>query len=88
MTLTESPNPSEAKAFYAKNGRYTLVVDWAKRQLRVETATAVNDIDIDTDAAVPVDAIWFNLQGQPIDAPTAPGIYIRVTGNRAVKIRI
>ncbi len=86
LALTESPNPEAAKAFYAKNGRYLLVVDWAKRQLRVETATAVSDID--TDATEPAEAIWFNLQGQQIDAPAAPGIYIRVTGNRAVKIRI
>lgn len=86
LALTESPNPEGAKAFYAKNGRYLLVVDWAKRQLRVETATAVSDID--AEATDPAEAIWFNLQGQQIDAPAATGIYIRVTGNRAVKIRI
>lgn len=86
LALTESTNPAEAKAFYAKNGRYLLVVDWAKRQLRVETATAVSDIDVE--ATDPAEAIWFNLQGHQIDAPAAPGIYIRVTGNRAVKIRI
>ncbi len=44
----------------------------------------IDDITSDTDDT---DATYYNLQGIRIAQPSAPGIYIRQQGNRAVKVR-
>lgn len=83
VSLSESPNPSGAKAFYIANGTYRMIVDWGKHTLSVAKAS-----EVELTAADDQNSVWFNLQGQQIDAPTVPGIYIRVTGEKVIKIRI
>lgn len=46
--------------------------------------SGVEDVAGDADAP----ERWFNLQGYSVDRPTAPGIYIRVKGNRADKVLV
>ncbi len=85
VDLNETTNPDEAKAFYLANGRYLLIVDWDKHLLKVETATGVSEIGTDEYSD---NVVWFNLQGRQIEAPTVPGIYIRVSGDHTMKVRI
>lgn len=73
---------SSARSWMIAPGKYTLIVNLAKMTMEVTDPAAVEGIDSDDPEA---EAIYFNLQGLRVD-PTAPGIYIRVKGNNAVKV--
>lgn len=74
---------NNAKAFYAPNGEYTIVVNWTDKTARLEpsTWTGVDEIISDEEAA----PVYFNLQGQRVDNPEK-GIYIMVRGTKATKV--
>lgn len=81
--LVESSNPSEAKAYYAENGEYDIVVDWDAKTITLKQFGSSGVESIDADA---VSTRWFTLQGMEVSKPEGKGVFIKVTGNKAVKV--
>ena len=78
---------SDAKAFYAPNGKYTVVVDWPARTARLESSswTGIDDVAIDqTEGGM---TVYYNLQGVRVVNPSS-GIYIKVTGSKTSKVKL
>ena len=77
---------NKAKAFFATAGSYDIVVDWKSKTAALREANTTGIVSVDAEAS-DTEAVYFNLQGQRVDNPSH-GIYIRVTGSRAVKVRL
>lgn len=64
--------------------------DWGIKLRQIEVygvdnnVTAVETVDVDNDAPVR----YFNLNGVEVDGNLAPGIYVRVQGNKASKVLV
>lgn len=81
---------SDAKAFYAPNGKYTVVVDWPTRTARLESSswTGIDDvISGDTYAPEEGEAVYYNLQGVRVVNPS-DGIYIKISGGKTSKVKL
>lgn len=63
-------------------GKYTITADLASMKLTVGNTNGVDSMEADE-----AQAAYFNLQGVQVENP-APGIYIRVCGGKATKVRI
>lgn len=85
VTLTESSNPAEAKAYSILPGKYDVEVNWAKKTISFKKVgeSRVNMLPFNNDS----NDIYFNLQGVRVARPEAGGIYIRVKNGKAVKVR-
>ena len=84
VALMESPNPTQAKAYYATNGEYVIQVDWKEGKITLKKggSSAVTEIETgETDLTR-----WYTLQGVEVTEPKASGIYIRVKGKKAEKV--
>lgn len=81
--FTAGVNASSAYSWNVAPGKYKFVFDPKAMTLTVTVPTGVELVDDDTDAA----PVWFNLQGVRVENP-ANGIFIRVQGKKARKVRI
>lgn len=75
---------SACESWMIAAGKYTFTVDFSNMKLYIGKYSGIDSID----GEEPVDAVYFNLQGQKINEPLAPGIYIRVRGQKADKILV
>lgn len=81
---------SDAKAFYAPNGKYTVIVNWPAKTVRLESSTWTGIdgvISGDTYAPEEGEAVYYNLQGVRVANPS-DGIYIKVTGGKTSKVKL
>lgn len=76
---------NNAKAFYAPDGRYDILVDWTARTVSLRRAGSVGTDGIGPDDSDCTPERWFNMQGCPVTAPDK-GLYIRVRGLKSEKI--
>ena len=81
--LMESPNPANAKAYYADNGEYDIVVDWKAKTISLKKfgTSGVGSVESEE-----TPARWFTFQGVEVSRPEGNGIFIKVTGNKAFKV--
>lgn len=77
-------NASACEAWMISAGKYTFTIDFNDMKLYIGNYNAIEDIEADGN----VETIYFNLQGQKISEPSAPGIYIRVRGTKADKVLV
>lgn len=76
---------NNAKAFYAPNGKYDILVDWPAKTVRLLKAGSLGVEEIFTDEFET--PIYFNLQGVKVENPEH-GVYIRVVAGKAQKVML
>ncbi len=69
---------------YVTDGQGEIIYE-AEGGLKLWEMLGVDNINADS---TPGNCRWYNLQGVEISQPTAPGIYIRVSGDKAVKLTV
>ena len=82
VSLIESVNPSETKAYKVKEGNYTVTVDWKNKKLSL---TKRIQTEVET-VGVEETVTYFDLQGNKVAELTPGNIYIRVSGKETRKI--
>lgn len=70
---------------YVTEGEDNKVIFEAKGGIKLWEQAGVEAVTVDEDNST---AKWYNIQGLPVDNPTAPGLYIRRSGTRSEKIVI
>ena len=65
-------------------GTYNVTADFATMTVTIDNSTGIAAIEADDEVSVR----WFTLQGIEVSRPTPGGIYIRLIGNRAVKVAL
>lgn len=79
----------DAKAFYAPKGYYKLVVDWPNKTAKLQSITGIENLITD-EAVTLTDSemtpVYYTLDGRPVAAPLAPGLYIERTATVTRKI--
>ncbi|MDE7403276.1 MAG: alpha-amylase [Muribaculaceae bacterium] len=72
------------KAFYVADGKYDLTVDWGAKTASIKKSgtSAIESVEIDD-----MQPVFFNLQGQKVENPQG-GVFIKVTGKTAAKVRM
>lgn len=74
---------ADTKAFYCKNGKYDVVIDWTNKTVQLKKAgtTEVSTLSIASEG----EPIYFNLHGQRVANPEH-GVYIRVLDGKRSKV--
>lgn len=88
-SFVEVPYGTDAKAFYAPKGQYKLVIDWPNKTAKLLSITGIDNLVQDSDTSITDTEIapsYYTLDGRPVNAPLAPGLYIVRTANSTRKI--
>lgn len=79
----------DPKAFTFSSGavgqRYTIIVDWDTKTVRIADPAGIDGVEIEEDNAP---AEYYTLQGIRVSEPSAPGLYIVRRGQKASKVFI
>lgn len=84
VSLIQSANPAETKAYKVKEGHYDILVDWKNKSISVKKQVETEAVEITENAMENV--TFYDLQGNRVTEPIGGSIYIKVSGGKAQKV--